>query len=200
MRTIFVDVDTQLDFVVPAGALYVPGSELLAGNWQTLTRFAASNGLTIISTMCAHSENDPEFQIWKPHCVAGTSGQQKLACTVVDKRYTLSTAVKEFDADAASAAQQILVEKLDVDFTNPNLPPLLDLFGQSQFVIYGVATEVCVWYAALRLLERGAQVKIVSDAIRALSSEAGIAAINGLIAKGAQLATTAQIATEQATR
>ena len=27
MKTVFVDVDTQLDFLYPAGALYVPGGE-----------------------------------------------------------------------------------------------------------------------------------------------------------------------------
>jgi nicotinamidase-related amidase len=26
MKTVFVDVDTQIDFLFPAGALYVPGA------------------------------------------------------------------------------------------------------------------------------------------------------------------------------
>ena len=29
MKTVFMDVDTQLDFLYPAGALYVPGAERL---------------------------------------------------------------------------------------------------------------------------------------------------------------------------
>jgi nicotinamidase/pyrazinamidase len=29
MKTVFVDVDTQIDFLFPAGALYVPGAERL---------------------------------------------------------------------------------------------------------------------------------------------------------------------------
>ena len=27
MKTVFFDIDTQIDFVYPAGALYVPGAE-----------------------------------------------------------------------------------------------------------------------------------------------------------------------------
>ena len=27
MKTVFFDIDTQLDFLYPAGALYVPGAE-----------------------------------------------------------------------------------------------------------------------------------------------------------------------------
>ena len=41
MTTVFFDVDTQNDFVLPAGALYVPGAEriiLVAGR---LNQFAA---------------------------------------------------------------------------------------------------------------------------------------------------------------
>ena len=28
MKTVFFDIDTQIDFVFPAGALYVPGAEI----------------------------------------------------------------------------------------------------------------------------------------------------------------------------
>ena len=29
MKTVFFDIDTQIDFLYPAGALYVPGAERL---------------------------------------------------------------------------------------------------------------------------------------------------------------------------
>ena len=36
--------------------------------------------------MDAHAENDPEFAIWPPHCVAGTHGQHKAEATLLEKR------------------------------------------------------------------------------------------------------------------
>ena len=39
-----------------------------------LNRYAGAQGIPLISTVDAHTENDPEFQLWPPHCVAGTAG------------------------------------------------------------------------------------------------------------------------------
>ena len=36
MKTAFIDVDTQIDFMFPAGALYVPGAELVLPQVATL--------------------------------------------------------------------------------------------------------------------------------------------------------------------
>ena len=77
MKTVFFDVDTQLDFLYPAGALYIPGAENIIGALGALTKFAVANKIQIISTADAHSEDDPEFKTWKPHCVAGTDGATK---------------------------------------------------------------------------------------------------------------------------
>ena len=44
-ETIFFDVDTQIDFLYPAGALYVPGAEQIVGNVARLNRFAAAQRL-----------------------------------------------------------------------------------------------------------------------------------------------------------
>ena len=113
MKTIFFDVDTQLDFVFPAGALYVPGAENIVDNLGKLTRYAAAHSYQIISTADAHTEDDPEFKIWKPHCVAGTVGQHKIAATV-------------------STGSQIIIEKQMLDcFTNPTLRPLLTSWRRS---------------------------------------------------------------------
>ncbi len=59
MKTVFFDIDTQIDFVYPAGALYVPGAERILPIVGELNRRAP----VLISTMDAHSEDDPEFQI-----------------------------------------------------------------------------------------------------------------------------------------
>src|SRR5271165_5835142 len=69
MKTAFVDVDTQLDFLFPAGALYVPGAERIVPAVARLNRYAAECGIPVISTTDAHTETDPEFAVWPPHCI-----------------------------------------------------------------------------------------------------------------------------------
>jgi nicotinamidase/pyrazinamidase len=172
MTTIFFDVDTQLDFVFPAGALYVPGAENIVKNLAQLTRYATSRQYKIISTADAHTEDDAEFKIWKPHCVAGTVGQHKCVATVLPQQTVL-------DASLTLGAQMI-VEKQKLDcFTNPNLRPLLTKLAADRYVVYGVVSEYCVKCAAFGLLETGARVELVADAIQTLDP----AAERGLIAE-----------------
>ena len=142
MKTVFVDIDTQLDFLVPGGALYAPGAEIITPKLRDLTQLAIQTGSLILSSVDVQSEDDPEFRVWKPHCVAGTAGQQKLSVTLCEKRYTLTTAPGSPDETAVREAQQLIVEKQDVDcFANPNFSLLLDLLGPARFLVYGVVTR-----------------------------------------------------------
>ncbi|MGH9582021.1 MAG: cysteine hydrolase family protein, partial [Bryobacteraceae bacterium] len=156
MKTVFVDIDTQLDFLFPAGALYMPEAENLVASLTQLTEFAARNRMQIVSTADAHAEDDAEFASWKPHCVAGTAGQQKAAAALVNGRAALATTAGALDAirQQAREAAQIVVEKQKLDcFTNPHLRPLLGMLAAERYVVYGVATEHCVRCAAFGLLE-----------------------------------------------
>jgi nicotinamidase/pyrazinamidase len=189
-----VDIDTQLDFLVPAGALYAPGAETIAANLKELTRLAAETGSVIISSVDAQTEDDPEFRDWKPHCVIGTAGQQKLSTTLLSKPYTLGDR-DPLDETKVREAQQIIVEKQVVDcFANPNFSKLLDLVGPARFLVYGVVTEVCVFYAARGLLKAGYEVELVEDAIWPFSAAAGQKAMAELSASGARRTTTERIA------
>ena len=188
MKTVFFDVDTQIDFLYPAGALYVPGAESIVSRVAGLNRYAAAQGIPVISTMDAHSENDPEFRDWPPHCVVDTAGQQKPAQTLLEKRARVPNLPGRADCDGA---QQILLEKQALDcFTNVNLPALLERFDAQGYVVYGVVTEICVRYAALGLLKTGARVEIVTDAVRSLNPEASAAFLAEFTAAGGVLTTT----------
>jgi nicotinamidase/pyrazinamidase len=166
MRTVFVDVDTQLDFLLPAGALSVPGAEAIVPAVAALNRFAAAQGHTLLSTVDAHTENDIEFRTWPPHCIVGTHGQRKPEATLVLPVSLLSAEGK------ADTQRQILLDKQHVDcFTHPGLAPWLASLGPAQFVVYGVVTEVCVRHAVLGLARFGT-LTIVEDAIHELNSAA----------------------------
>ena len=192
MRTIFFDVDTQIDFVYPAGALYVPGAEQIVGNVARLNLFAASQGFPLISDTDAHSENDPEFHDWPAHCVAGTVGQTKPQATLLDRRVVVSSKAP-LDAWPAGA-QQILLEKRSLDaFSNPRLPGFLELLGAERFVVYGVVTEICVKCAAWGLIRTGKRVELVTDAIRHLNEADARAMTTEFEAAGGKLVTTGSI-------
>jgi nicotinamidase/pyrazinamidase len=169
MKTVFVDVDTQLDFLYPAGALYVPGAETIVPAIERLNRYAAAHGMPVISTVDAHAENDPEFVDWPPHCIAGTLGQHKATATLLDKRITVPNRDCEWSLEGA---EQIMVEKQSVEvFTARNLPAILQELKADRYVVYGVVTEICVRSAARGLLATGKPVVVVADAIKELRAE-----------------------------
>ena len=173
MKTVFFDVDTQIDFVFPAGALYVPGAEHIIPNIARLNHYAAKNGIPLVSTVDAHTEDDPEFKSWPPHCIVGTVGQLKPASTL---------------------AGQIFLEKQSLDcFTVPTLPALLESLQADRYVVYGVVTEICVWNAVRGLLKTGKPVALVTDAIKSLSEAAAEKMLANFTAMGGTLTTISAI-------
>jgi nicotinamidase/pyrazinamidase len=194
-RTVFFDVDTQYDFLFPAGSLYVLGAEMLLPNLASLTSFAAANNHAVISTADAHRENDLEFQTWPPHCVAGTLGQQKVTVTRLSPAITLSSepgSLQKQSTQLAGAAQ-VIVEKQTLDaFTNPNLKPLLDHLQGDCYVVYGVVTELCVEKALAGLVKLGKRTVLVTDAIQSLG-EAGQGVIDQYQQAGVELRKTSQV-------
>jgi nicotinamidase/pyrazinamidase len=191
MKTVFVDIDTQLDFLYPAGALYVPGAERVISAIAHLNRHAAARGIPVLSTADAHAENDPEFQHWPPHCIAGALGRQKAAATLLEKRIV----VPNSDAGVAIAgAPQIILEKQTIDvFETRTLRRVLDALGADRFVLYGVVTEVCIVYAARGLLKAGKSVVVVEDAIKELRSEDAACALDEIRSLGGTVSSLAQV-------
>ena len=173
MTTVFFDIDTQIDFMYPSGALYVAGAERIVPIVAELNRKAP----LVISTMCAHTEDDPEFAIYGHHCVIGTVGQRKPAVTLLN-----------------DGARQILVPKPRLDvFTVPELLPLLERLNAERYVVYGVVTEICVKHAALGLLGLGKRVEIVADAVRSLDDRAASKLFSDFTSAGGSVTTAAQI-------
>jgi nicotinamidase/pyrazinamidase len=186
MKTVFFDVDTQIDFLYPAGALYVPGAEKIVAQIAELNRFAGTHGIPLVSTMDAHSEDDPEFKTWPPHCVVETASQQKPEATLLAKRAAIPNTRVAMNMDA----QQFLLEKQTFDcFTNVNLAALLERFSAERYVVYGVVTEICVKLAAFGLLKTRKRVELVTDAVRSLRDADSAAMTAAFLANGGVLTT-----------
>ena len=169
MTTAFFDIDSQLDFLYPAGALYVPKAERIVPAIAKLNRYAAGHGIPVVSTVDAHAEDDPEFKIWPHHCVAGTHGQRKAEATLLERRVVVPNRDGEL---AIGGAQQIVVEKQTVDvFAAPNLRRVVAQLNADAYVVYGVVTEICVLFAVRGLLKTGKPVTVVTDAVETLRAE-----------------------------
>ncbi|HWB96081.1 MAG TPA: isochorismatase family cysteine hydrolase [Bryobacteraceae bacterium] len=191
MKLAFFDIDTQLDFMLPAGALYVPGAEARIPAIARLNAHAAARGFPLVSSTDAHAEDDPEFQQWPPHCVAGTLGQNKVPASLLDRVSIVPPHAVPLNL---GGAPQIIVQKLKLDlFSNPNLPELLRQLQADGFIVYGVVTEYCVGCAARGLLETGKPVWLVSDAIQSLNTADSDRTVAEFTARGGKVATVSEI-------
>ena len=179
--TILWDVDTQIDFMLPDGKLYVPGAEETIPAMKRLVEAARSAGVVHVASADDHELTDPEisdqpdFQnTYPPHCLRGTRGAQRIPETEQADPLPLSLVpfppglVPELVADR----REILLLKKNFNvFTNPNTEPLLDALDPSEIVVFGVATDVCDDAAIRGFLQRGRRVRFVEDAARGLDEE-----------------------------
>jgi len=55
MNTVFVDIDTQFDFMDSRGNLYVPGAEDIIDNIKKLFDYAKEHKIKILSSIDAHT-------------------------------------------------------------------------------------------------------------------------------------------------
>jgi nicotinamidase/pyrazinamidase len=192
-ETVLVDVDTQVDFVEPAGALYVPRAEMLKPNFARLVEAARGRGLTIVASADAHPADDPEFTVFPPHCLAGSAGQKRVSETEPDRSFVIAidgTAPRE----ARDRGATIVLEKVACDlFTNPAADRVLRETQAKTAIVFGVALDYCVRAAALGLRARGYETVLVRDATEPVTREGGEETERELERAGVRFASTEEI-------
>jgi nicotinamidase/pyrazinamidase len=189
---IFWEVDCQADFMLPGGKLYVPGAEKLLPNIRRLTDAARQNKVFLVSHGCFHTPNDPEFEIFPPHCVKGTAGAELVPEALTANVVRVPNEAAAQLPEDLSQYQQILLEKQTLNvFESRHADALVQRLGDSaEFVVFGVVTEYCVSFAVKGLLERGRRVAVVGDAIETLKPEDGQKTLAEFERLGARLTTT----------
>jgi len=191
---IFWDVDTQADFLRPGGKLYVPGAAKIVPNLKRLTEWTAGSDVLVIASACAHVEGDEEFQMFPPHCLVGTPGQQKIPETTLPDQWVVPNRRDAAIPDLARYSQ-VVIEKQKFDvFSNRNTEVLLRRLPEKpEIVLYGVVTEICVAAAARGLLERGYRVRVVRDAVQHLDEFQAHAFLREVQRRGGAVVTTDQL-------
>lgn len=191
-NTIFWEVDTQADFMLPGGKLYVPGAERLLPNIRKLTDAARNGQVFLVSHGCFHTKDDPEFKTFPPHCVKGTPGSVYVPEALTENVVTIPNDPTVKLPGDLSQYQQILLEKQTLDiFESRHADELVKrLPKDAEFVVFGVVTEYCVRFAAKGLLERGRRVSVVKDAIETLKAEDEERTVAELKALGAHFIST----------
>jgi nicotinamidase/pyrazinamidase len=195
---IFWEVDAQADFMLPGGKLYVPGAEKIIPNIQRLVQAAREAHILLVSSADAHSENDPEFSIFPPHCIRGTAGARIVPEGMQEKFRAVPNHPSFVFPDDFTAFPQIIIEKQTLDvFDNPFTTEMVRHLGPGvEYIVFGVVTEYCVQRAAKGLLERGREVAIITDAIETLKLDEGRRTLDELQSLGARMITTEQVLSE----
>jgi nicotinamidase/pyrazinamidase len=194
---IFFDVDTQRDFMEPTGALYVPDAETIHSNIERLLRAAGDRKVTTISSRCAHEPDDPEFEIFPPHCIEGSPGAERVFADLpaLPRREIAVDAAADPQAQIRPATHYVIKKKVFDLFSNLWLDGLRrrgDFKGES-CAVFGVATDYCVRACALGLAEAGAHILLVEDAIRGVADETISRTIDEMRGVGVEFTTTDEV-------
>jgi len=195
-KTIFVDIDTQFDFMNPNGALYVPDAEDIIDNIKKLFDYAKEHEIKILSSTDAHKVDDPEFKLFPPHCVKDTPCNQKIDASTCKDNIVIEN-VEQDITESMLDHDQIIIEKQSHDiFDNTNIDKVIIQLYASDYVVFGVATDYCVKLAVLGLLRRGYKVTLVTDAVKAVTQEGKEKSLNEMKDAGAVFITTEDIITQ----
>jgi len=179
--TIFYDVDTQRDFLLPDGKAYMPGADKIILVLAALTDLAHETGVRIVCSVDHHIAGDPLLKSgggpYPDHCIVGTPGEKKIDETA--PRNPLYLENRKYSPDEI---QLILDHQGEIVFDrnqfetfvrNAHVRAILRLLLQpiSDIVIYGVYTEVCVDRVITELIGLGPKLHLVKDAVASRAND-----------------------------
>ncbi len=193
---VFIDVDTQRDFMYPQGADYFPQAGRIAPMVARLFRCARSRGYPVVSTTMCLRENGSTSLPRNNGCVEGTNGQKKPAFALLARRASFGpNGNTDLPLGLLRRCQQVIFEKRGADpFEHPRFDRLLNQIQVGEYVVFGLTIEQAVKYTVLGLLARGKQVKLVIDAAAGRDKHQAEMALRQMIAKGARVVTAQELA------
>ena len=194
-ETIFLDIDTQYDFMHKNGKLYVPGAEKIIPNLKRITDFARKNGISVVASGDAHKMPNGEAasKAFPHYCRIGTKGQKKIPETTLPDTKAVpdkKLGNKQLKKLLENGSLWIFKQKDDV-FSNPNTKEIVK-YAKIAYV-YGVATDYCVKAAVLGLRKIGIKTYVIKDAIKPVYKKNEKKDLALFRKKGAKFLTTRQL-------
>jgi len=180
---LFWNVDTQKDFMNPDGLLYVKDAELIKPALAKITLLAEEKNIKTINTADYHTAKSvelsetPDFKSTFPkHCMAGTEGSEFIDETNPNKFRPSNYVFIGYNEPRGIPPGMVekyrnlvlLKDHFDIFQGNPYANDIIATLKPKGIVVYGVATNVCVNFAVVGLLNRGYSVMVVKDAIKEL--------------------------------
>ena len=185
---IFVDIDTQRDFLEPSGSLFIYGSQVIRPILALLTKTARSHGIPVIATACAHTLDEEDPEPFPPHCLVGTEGKERIAETAWKDGVVLSPN-SQFPSTSALPSH-LTLEKTRYDlFSRADATEILARYAKNRptFAVYGVATDYCVRAVVLGLRALDYRVAVVVDAVWAIDQAHEVDQFAEFVERGAVL-------------
>lgn len=173
MNIVFLNVDTQKDFMNKDGKLCINNADRIKPQLNRLTQYAHKNNIKVVNTQDFHLNNASEFKKFPPHCIAGTDGAEFIEETdpkFLDHSYCI-VGCKETNLRGQSLrARNIILQKdhFDVFKGNKSSELIFKLLKPDLIIVYGVSGDCCVDYAIKGLIRRKYNVAVVYDAIRSI--------------------------------
>jgi nicotinamidase/pyrazinamidase len=171
-ETALIVVDMQNDFADPKGSLYVRGGEEVVPLVNREIELARGAGATVVYTQDWHPEHTPHFSrdggIWPVHCVQGTWGAE------FHPQLEVEGEVVRKGADGEDGYSGFSTRRPDTGEERPTeLEHLLRQRQVRKVVVAGLATDYCVKETVIDAAERGFEVALLSEAVRAVELEPG---------------------------
>jgi nicotinamidase/pyrazinamidase len=195
------DVDTQVDFMLPDGKLYVPHAEETVPAMARLVETTRAAGIVHVASADDHELTDDEISeepdyrtTYPPHCLRGTRGARKIPET--EQLDPVPVTLARLPERYFEGREFLLLKKSFDVFTNPNTERLLARLDPDEIVVFGVATDVCDDAAIRAFLERGRKVRFVEDAARGLDESRVAACTAAWRAAGVEFTTADELVAE----
>lgn len=192
MKKFLVVIDTQYDFMMPNGALYVQGAEqIIVPGIEFLANLSPDNYAGVLFTYDTHSHNvyegSSESEMFPIHCVEGTPGWENVFNPDLIKQpsagqkginvYTLTKGVFNMweEDDIRIVARPGNTFFNSYESANQSREVFFEQMkdaGIDTIEIFGVASDFCVKWAVDGFVKRGFKVEVVDELCRGIGAPA----------------------------